>query len=209
MEWRTSRDRRTSYTISGMVDDAGDNEATAAQVLALGNGEKEMESIAPGWLWPLPWRAAWESPLSTDLGRAADGGDSVLFRDWEAAAALIGANGHLNNHSSAFYNTATAQTFLRTTTWTLLSNRNMQGHCNTKYYCNNGYHWKDQPSSHQHSRDKGEPGLTNYTEGKNRNEIGKLHDIVNDGGINQNISPGRPLIHLGCAARCSHLIEMH
>ena len=131
----------------------------------------------------------------------------VQCRDWEAAAALIGANGHLNNHSSAFYNTATAQTFLPTTTWTLLSNRNMQGHCNTKYYCNNGYHWKDQPSSHQHSRDK--PGLTNYTEGKNRNEIGKLHDIVNDGGINQNISPGRPLIHLGCGARCSHLIEMH
>ena len=76
MERRTSRDRRTSYTISGMVDDAGDNEATAAQVLALGNGWKEMESIAPGWLWPLPWRAAWGSPLSTDLGRAADGGDS-------------------------------------------------------------------------------------------------------------------------------------
>ena len=48
MERRTSRDRRTSYTISGMMGDAGDNEATAAQVLALGNGEKEMESIAPG-----------------------------------------------------------------------------------------------------------------------------------------------------------------
>ena len=171
MEWRTSRDRRTSYTISGMVDDAGDNEATAAQVLALGNGWKEMESIAPGWLWPLPWRAAWGSPLSTDLGRAADGGDSGQLYCSETEKLqllLIGANAHLNNHSSAFYNTATAQTFLRTTTWTLLSNRNKQGHCNIKYYCNNGYHWKDQPSSHHQSRDK--PGLTNYTEGKNRND---------------------------------------
>ena len=69
---------------------------------------------------------------------------------------------------------------------------------------------KDQTSLHgQETREENLVYLTNYTEGKNKNEIGKLHDIVNDGGINQNISPGWPLIHLGCAARCSHLIEMH